>query len=81
MKNERNRMINVPSKSKCSSKYKGVCFAKFFKKWKADIQVNKKVYHLGYYENELDAAKAYNDAALKYFGEFACINIIEENDK
>ena len=60
--------------AKHSSKYKGVSLKKG-KKWYAAIVVNKKFKHLGTYDNEIDAAKAYNEAALEYFGQFARINV------
>lgn len=57
------------------SQHKGV--AKQYKnKWKARIQVNGKRYYLGYFDSEIEAAKAYNEAALKHFGEFARLNLI-----
>ena len=57
-----------------TSQYKGVSWFKRDKKWKATICVNKKSIYLGMYENEKDAAIAYNKAAIDYFGEFACLN-------
>jgi len=39
--------------------------------WQAYITVDRKRKHLGYYETENDAQKAYNVAAIEYFGEFA----------
>jgi hypothetical protein len=59
---------------KYSSKYKGVSFAAKMSKWKSGIMVKGKQLHLGYFISETDAAKAYNKAALEYFGEFAWIN-------
>lgn len=56
------------------SKFKGVSTHKNTTKWRAYITVNRKQIHLGYFEKEKDAAKAYNKAALFYFKEFAKLN-------
>lgn len=57
-----------------SSKYKGVSFSKEKQKWCAYIDSNYIRYRLGYFLNEVDAAKAYNAKALELFGEFARLN-------
>jgi hypothetical protein len=57
-----------------SSKYKGVSWDKYNKKWCSSICYSKKHIALGRYPIEEDAARAYDDAAKKYFGEFACLN-------
>jgi len=56
------------------SGYKGVSRSNSGKKWVAKIRKDYKLIHLGYYINKIDAAKAYNEAALKLFGTFAYIN-------
>lgn len=59
--------------------YKGVYRNKQVKTkitWMACIQVNKKHVHLGSFSSEIEAAIAYNKAAIKYFGEFAKLNVI-----
>jgi len=62
-----------------SSEYKGVCWNKRDKKWMAYIYVNYKRIHLGYFPDEMDAASAYDEAAMKYFEEFSKLNFpIEE---
>ena len=58
------------------SQYKGVSFRKDTKRWIATIRVKRKQIHLGYFDTEAEAAAAYNQAALKYFGEFAHLNTI-----
>ena len=64
---------------KTVSIYKGVIWSKQRNKWKARIYVNKKCYWLGYFTSEEDAAKAYNEAAVKMLGKFAVLNAIKEN--
>ncbi len=57
-----------------SSKYKGVTWKKDRSKWEASITFERKYIFLGHFENEIDAARAYDEAAKKYHGEFACLN-------
>jgi hypothetical protein len=56
------------------SAFKGVCYHKASAKWLAYIKVNAKQKHLGQFADETDAARAYDAAAIKHFGEFARIN-------
>jgi len=46
---------------KSSSKYTGVTWYKTGKKWVAKIHINGKDRHLGYFTNELEASKAYQN--------------------
>jgi hypothetical protein len=62
------------------SKYKGVCFHKRDKKWQAKIGLNGQVKHLGTFNSESNAAKAYDRAAKKYHGQFAVLNFKDEKD-
>lgn len=45
-------------------------------KFLATIVIDGKQKHLGLFSNEITAANAYNEAAIKYHGEFASLNII-----
>ena len=62
-------------KSKNSiSKFKGAYYQKRTKNWVSQIKINGKSTHIGYFKKEELAAKAYDKAALKYFGEYARTN-------
>ncbi len=65
---------NRKKKKLTSSKYKGVSRNGTEKKWKAVVCVNRNYIQLGRFDSEKAAARAYDAAALKYFGEFANIN-------
>jgi hypothetical protein len=63
---------------KNESGYRGVCKDKRRGLWKSEIRVGDgKRKFLGYYEDKIEAAKAYNGAAIMYHGEFAKLNEIE----
>ncbi len=68
--------FNCRSSIGSTSKYKGVCWYKHYKKWNAQIKNNDKYKNLGYFSSEIDAAIAYNIAATKLHGDFANLNII-----
>jgi hypothetical protein len=61
-----------------TSQYKGVCRKKHSKKWYAGIKKNEQHIHIGYFEREIDAAKAYDEKARQLFGEFAYLNFPNE---
>jgi len=60
-----------------TSVYKGVSFY-HGGRWQAQINTGHHVLCLGYYATQWDAAKAYNEAALKHHGEFARINVLPD---
>jgi hypothetical protein len=77
---ERQRMLPKNRRSG-SSVYKGVSHVKSKNLWRAEIWLDGKCIHLGEYASEDEAAKAYNDAARKYFKEFAYQNQIHRNTR
>ena len=53
---------NSSKDKKGTSKYAGVCWRKASGKWYAQIYINVKVNYLGLFEDELEAAEAYQNA-------------------
>ena len=53
-----------------TSGYKGVCFDKPANKYKAYININGRLKHLGYFETAEEASKAYDAKAKEIHGDF-----------
>jgi len=71
-------VLNQRKRKNTSSKYKGVSWDKKLKKWESYIKNISKKEHLGYFNNEKDAALIYNERAKELFGEFAYLNKIDQ---
>lgn len=69
-------MQNIGKRLSKLTPYKGVYPVK--DRWVAKIRANATNLHLGTFDSAEDAARAYNTAALKYHGEFAFLNKIQE---
>lgn len=63
---------NISMQKNNTSGYKGV--HRHYGKWQVEIKVDYKKIRLGRFTDIRDAARCYNEAALKYFGEFASLN-------
>jgi len=72
--NQRNQRKHAGARSK----YKGVYFDGRSAKWYALCWYAGKLHALGYYAAEADAARAYDRAAVQWYGEFARLNFPEE---
>lgn len=57
-----------------TSAFKGVSWKTREGKWRAQIQHNKRHFELGCFDSEDAAARAYDAAAARLFGEFARLN-------
>lgn len=62
---------NRPALRISASGVKGVSWHKKTGKWVAQISASHRKYHLGLFETKGEAAKAYEEAARRHFGEFA----------
>lgn len=57
-----------------TSGYKGVWWQKQARRWRADLIVNGRKQHLGYFDNKEEAARSYDVAAVAAFGSHARVN-------
>lgn len=58
-----------------TSRYRGVHFYSRYGKWTAQVKVNGRLKHLGYFATEQEAAMAYDLAAQAAYGEFFSPNL------
>ena len=75
--NDWNRGIGASNKSG----YKGVCWLKTDRKWRAYITANGVCHVIGRFDSAEDAALAYNRAATKLHGTFAVLNDVSKITK
>lgn len=63
--------INRTKTQNCSSQYVGICWCNQRNKWRAYIKFNRKGIHIGYFDDEYEAALTRNRIAKELFGEYA----------
>lgn len=68
--NQANRHSQVPH----SSRFRGVSRDRKTGLWHPCLKVDQHTQHLGYYADEVTAARVYDAVALEIFGEFAYLN-------
>lgn len=87
LNNTRNNFRGATNQENCcnsctpsnnTSGFKGVHFYGRTGRWQAYIHFNRKKIHLGYFDTAEEAAKAYDEAAIKYHGEFSRLNFSEK---
>lgn len=69
---------NAPRYANNKSGFKGAFWNKTAKQWSAQICIHQKIIHLGCHPTREAAARAYDEAAKRYFGQFAKTNF--QND-
>ena len=65
---------NALKKASSTSGYKGVHFHKTRQKWQARIRKDYTRHFLGWFDTPEEAAQAYDEAALRLHGPYACTN-------
>ena len=71
---------NVTSYRESSSQYLGVSWHKARGKWTAQIEIDGRKKHLGYFTEEAAAALTYDAAARAHYGAFANPNFKDDRD-
>lgn len=70
--------IQKGSKRGKTSSYRGVTWKKANRKWCAQIRYNRKEMHIGLFESETDAARAYDARAREIYGDHAGVNFNDQ---
>lgn len=61
-----------------TSRFKGVCYARRERVWRAETKLKGKRINIGSFDSEEDAARAYDAVARELFGEYARLNFPDE---
>ena len=71
-------LLNTCKRHGTRSRFKGVFYDMRFGKWFAQCRLKGKRHWRGYFDDESEAARAYDHMAVELFGEFARLNFPEE---
>jgi hypothetical protein len=77
--NSENQMNQKVRKS--SSKYKGVYWNNHCKNWISQLKCKNKLFYLGIFNSEVEAAKVYNEKDKELFGKYAKLNEVQDYGK
>ena len=70
---------NMSKRSHTSSHYLGVSWDSRRQKWRASITTKGRMRHIGYFDLETDAAKAYDEQAMIDHGDYVNLNFTSSN--
>ncbi len=70
--NQMNKAKGITNRQNAHSKYKGIQMFRLKTRIAWVVYLNRQ--YIGFYKTEIEAAKAYNEAALAKYGEYACLN-------
>jgi hypothetical protein len=82
MQNQRTLRVSERTRQK-ASRFKGVSYSLVHKRdtltkpWRCRIRVSGILINIGWFSTQEEAACAYNEAAIKHFGDFAQLNNLE----
>jgi hypothetical protein len=75
---QRENQHNQAKQISSASRFKGVFHDKRCGKWYAEARCNGEHFRVGPFEDEVEAARAYDRLAVELFGEFAYLNFPED---
>lgn len=78
---QRENKLNTGPRRNSKSGYRGVTYKAHAKAWMAQIQEHGRFNFLGYYKTPEAAAEAYDGKAIELRGEFARLNLPQEEDR
>src|SRR5438477_7718293 len=74
----RENALNKNRKINNKSGFIGVHWYKAYNKWQVQVQHKRKLYHIGYFSDIIEAAKAYDRKALELHGNLVQLNFPDE---